>query len=485
MLTPTSSPQALLSNRVLAGKTEEKFLNAFFVAYKTARIMEEHNAAFKNQLTSLFDTLESLCREEGDVALKTVAGRYFINEKMVRFDDRGLSGAASVIAEWRMLGVGGVQFHNGITVEQLGHFLKFMSDLRPSQEKLESLAQRLKSHGVPHITLLSVVENEPHFQAISEESRKQFRAVARAHFFSAMNVVQEAVVNAIADREINIAKTKRVVHTLIDHISRDESSLMELAAIKNFDDYTYAHSTNVCVYSLTLGVRLGLDRGRLAHLGFSALFHDIGKVKLPMDLIRKPDAYDENDWIQMQRHPLLGAKTILRTMKLDVYSARAARAAFEHHINRDFTGYPTLRHQQRVPDLFSRIISIVDSFDALTSGRVYLKKSMTPDVVFKKMRYQMAIKFDPFLLKLFNDIIGVYPAGSLVLLTTDEIALILTNNEIDRARPYVQIVGNKAGLLDESIWVDLSLPENVDRKIVRQIDPTRYGLDPKKFILTS
>jgi HD-GYP domain-containing protein (c-di-GMP phosphodiesterase class II) len=232
-----------------------------------------------------------------------------------------------------------------------------------------------------------------------------------------------------------------------------------------------------------MGIRLGLDRARLSQLGLTALFHDIGKVKLPKDIITKPDAFDENDWIQMQRHPLLGAKTILRNLKLDAHNVRAAVGAFEHHINQDFTGYPLLRHKKRPTNLFSKIIAIVDSFDALSSGRIYLKKSIPPDEVVKKMRYQMKIKFDPFLLKLFNNIIGIYPAGSLVLLTTDEIALILTNNDIDRARPYVKIVGNRSGLLDKPIWVDLSQEGQEHRKLTRMLDPSRYGLDVKDFVL--
>jgi HD-GYP domain-containing protein (c-di-GMP phosphodiesterase class II) len=274
-----------------------------------------------------------------------------------------------------------------------------------------------------------------------------------------------------------------VVHSLLDQVTRDESSLLELTSIKNFDDYTYAHSTNVCVYSLTLGVRLGLDRGRLSQLGFASLFHDVGKVKLPTDLIRKPGAFDENDWVQMQRHPLLGAKTILRNLKLEPHTARAARAAFEHHINSDFTGYPMLRYDRRTQNLFSRIVSIVDTFDALTAGRVYIKKAMTPDVVFKKMRYQMTVKFDPFLLKLFNDIVGVYPAGSLVLLNTDELALVLTNNELNKARPALKIVGDKSGIFEKPLWVDLASPDQAHRAVARMVEPERYGLDIKDFVL--
>ena len=234
---------------------------------------------------------------------------------------------------------------------------------------------------------------------------------------------------------------------------------------------------------MTLGVRLGLDRARLSQLGFTALFHDIGKVKLPTDLIRKPDAYDENDWIQMQSHPLLGAKTILRNLKFDVHSARAARGAFEHHINSDYTGYPQLKQEKRPTNLFSQIISIVDSFDALTSGRVYLKESIPPDKVLKKMQHQMKSKFDSFLLRIFTDVIGIYPSGSLVLLTTDEVALVLTNSDIDKSRPYVKIIGNADGILDTPEWVDLAAEFQSHRKIVRLIEPERYGMRIEDFIL--
>ena len=468
--------------RLLAGQSEERLIASFFVLYKTSRIMQPNNEMFLNQLDSFLHQLRAVGKDEPSVAIKIVADRYFVNQRMVRFEE-GISGAMTVVAEWKKLGVGGVRFDADVPDDEVKKFFRSLTEVRPSADNLESLAAKFKNLGLSHVTLLSLKDVNADLPVAAEEIRRQFRAMARNTFFTAVSVVQEVVVNTMQQRDVNISKTKRVVHSLIDHITRDESSLIELTAIKDYDDYTYAHSTNVCVYALTLGVRLGLDRPRLSQLGFSALFHDIGKVKLPKDLIRKPDAYDENDWIQMQRHPLLGAKTVLRNMKLDIHAARAARTAFEHHINNDYTGYPTLRHQRRTPDLFSRIISIVDSFDALTSGRVYLKKSIPPDVVMKKMRFQMQIKFDPFILKLFNDVVGIYPAGSLVLLTTDEIALVLTNNEQDRARPYVKIVGDRSGLLDSPVWTDLTLPENENRKIVRLIDPTRYSLDAKDFVL--
>lgn len=477
-----SSTAAAPATRLLAGQTEEKFLHAFFMLYKTSRIMQANNATFLQQLEAFYSHLSAMGKDDTAVSIKVISDRYFVNHQLVRFDE-GLSGSMTVVAEWKKLGIGGVRFENGVSKEELKIYYQSLTEVKPNKDNLETLAAKIKNLGLDHILLLSTKDVNADLPLAAEEVRKQFRAMARTTFFTAVSVVQEVVVNTMQQRDVNISKTKRVVHSLIDHITRDESSLIELTAIKDFDDYTYAHSTNVCVYALTLGVRLGLDRPRLSQLGFSALFHDIGKVKLPKDLINKPDAFDENDWIQMQRHPLLGAKTILRNMKLDIHTARGARSAFEHHINNDYTGYPTLHYHRREPNLFSKIISIVDSFDALTSGRVYLKKSIPPDVVMKKMRYQMTVKFDAFLLKLFNDVIGIYPAGSLVLLTTDEIALVLTNNEQDRSRPYVKIVGDRNGVLESPIWTDLSLGENDHRKIVRLLDPARYGLDAKDFVL--
>lgn len=471
------------SFRVLAGQSEEQLLNSFFILYKTARIIDENNPTFKNQTASFFEQLKNLFKLTDQIVIKVVAGRYFVNDRLVRFDDTGLSGAATVVAEWKAIGMGGVIFSSSISIEETSRFFVFISKAKPNSQNIDSLTVSLKTHSLSSVQLLAALTTGDGETAIPEEVRKQFRKAARSTFFQAMNVVEEAIVNTVSNQEINISKTKRVVHSLIDHICRDESSLIELTAIKNYDDYTYAHSTNVCVYSLTMGVRLKMDRARLSQLGFAALFHDIGKVQLPTDLIRKPDAFDENDWIQMQRHPTLGAKTILRNLKLDSHTARAARGAFEHHINNDFTGYPKLVYDQRPTTLFSKIISIVDTFDALTSGRLYLKKALEPDKVLKKMHYQMKIKFDSFLLKIFTNIVGMYPAGSLVLLSSEEIALILTNNEKEPGRPFVKIVGDKNGVLESPLWVDLSQPDQGHREVLRLIDPDRYGLDSRDFIL--
>ena len=267
-------------SRILGSKSEERLLASFFVLYKTARIVDRKNDTFKHQSETFFKHLQPEIKRNGDIAIKIINGRYFINELMIRFDDQGISGAASVVSEWKQLGVGGVEFSSEITKEGAENFFVFMASMKPSDENIETLIAKLKAQNLSYITLFALSELQQNQSLVSEEMRKQFRQAARQTFFRAMSVAQEAMVNTATGKDVSTSKTKRVVHNLIDHISRDESSLIELAAIKDYDDYTYAHSTNVCIYSLTLGVRLKMDRARLSQLGFAALFHDVGKASV-------------------------------------------------------------------------------------------------------------------------------------------------------------------------------------------------------------
>jgi HD-GYP domain-containing protein (c-di-GMP phosphodiesterase class II) len=465
-----------------AGKDELVFINSFFILFRTAHYVEASNATYRTQSSKFYVNFRRLVDEHGRISIKVIEGRIFVRDKMVKFDSDGMVRAREIIDSWRHLGIGGVIFDDSLDNRRLDKFVYLIAKLERSKLSMEDVAQRLTDLGIDGIALLAAEEKKER-PVLTEESRTMMRRAARVTFFRAVSVVEDAMFRTANDKEIDISKARRVVHSLIDRIAQDEFSLIELTNIRDFDEYTYAHSANVCVYCLTMGIRLGLDRQRLSQLGFAALFHDIGKVKLPEDLIRKPDVFDENDWIQMQKHPLLGAKTILRNMRFNEYSARAALVAFEHHINNDYTGYPALNNK-RPTTLFSKIVAIADTFDALSSGRVYLKKSISPDEVLRKMMYQMTVKFDEFLLKLFINIIGVYPAGTLVLLSTDQLAVVSRNSSSNLSRPVVKLIGDKSGPYHEFVELDLSLPENSGKRVAKIIDPARYNIDIKSIILS-
>lgn len=466
----------------IAGRDERSFMNSFFILFRTAQYVEADNATYQKQSAKFYVNFRRLADEYGRIPIKVIEGRIFVCDKLVKFDSEGMVRARSIIDAWRQLGIGGMVFDDSLDSRQIDKFVYLLNNVERVDRDKGKVVKRLTDLGIQGISLLGI-EEEKKVPILTEEKRTLMRRAARVVFFRAVSVVEDAMTRTAHDQEVDISRARRVVHQLIDRISEDESSLIELTNIRDFDEYTYAHCANVCVYALTVGIKLGLNRRALSQLGFAALFHDIGKVKLPEDLIRKPDAYDENDWIQMQRHPVLGSKTVLRNLKFDESTARAALVAFEHHINNDYTGYPLLSNK-RPTNLFSKIVSIADTFDALSSGRVYIKKSIPPDEVLRKMMYQMKVKFDEFLLKLFVNIIGIYPAGTLVLLSTDELAVVSRNSEDNLSRPVVRVIGDRSGPYEQFAERNLSLPENSDTQIARIVDPAKYKIDIKSILLS-
>jgi HD-GYP domain-containing protein (c-di-GMP phosphodiesterase class II) len=476
------------STAVFAGETEQRLVVAFLVMLKTARLIERDNATYVQRLDELHELLGRVQESAEAVTIKCHSDYFFVNDRAVQLSDDKLSSVIPILEDWIRLRLGGFTFAKGVSRDELGQVIAEISRLRAAGETREELAEILFNLGVSNVELLELPDPDddetPQTPEEALKARRQWlRKTARAAFFRSMDTVKSVMQRASESDDIDEARTRRVVQSLIDQIMLDESSLLELTSLRDYDDYTYAHSTNVSIYSLTIGLRLGLDRSRMSQLGFGALFHDMGKVQLPRDLIKKPDSFDDNDWIQMQRHPVLGAKTILRNLDLNPHTARAARVAFEHHINTDLTGYPRLHYRRRNTSLLSRIVSIADTFDALTSGRVYIKQTFAPDEVIRKMRYQMTVKFDPLLLKIFTDIIGMYPVGSLVLLSTNQLALVLAHKETDRTRPYVKIVGDQNGIYEHAQWVDLSAAEYVHVDIVKLVDPEKHGLSLSHFVL--
>ncbi|MGB2696483.1 MAG: HD-GYP domain-containing protein, partial [Candidatus Zixiibacteriota bacterium] len=285
---------------------------------------------------------------------------------------------------------------------------------------------------------------------------------------------------------VPVVKLKRVVQKLVDRIIEDEETFLGFTAIKNFDEYTYVHSATVCVLSILFGMRLGLDKKRVSELGFAALFHDVGKIKLPHDLITKPSEFDENDWNMIRKHPIFGAKSLLGIRSPDEYCQRAIIVAFEHHLNLDLSGYPEIKRPREL-NLFSRIVSIADAYDAMTSGRVYLKSPISPDEALKKMLYRQGRFYDPVLLKVFINVVGIYPVGTLVFLNQGELGLILKVNSDDLARPVVRIIADKKGEMETTLEVDLREKDETTgeyrRHIVQSLDPSQYKIDLSKYLL--
>ncbi|HEY1953608.1 MAG TPA: HD-GYP domain-containing protein, partial [Gemmatimonadaceae bacterium] len=287
----------------------------------------------------------------------------------------------------------------------------------------------------------------------------------------------------------NIRKIKRVVQGIVDQVLNEETSLIGLTAIRDYDEYTFTHSVNVCIFSIALGRRLGMNKLQLYELGLAALMHDIGKSRVPLDMLQKNGELTDEEWKWMASHPWLGVLVLFQFRRQqEELSYRAMTVCQEHHMKIDLTGYPKSIRPRQV-SLLSKIVSIADGYDAATSRRVYKTEALAPSAVLEEMRDNPRRGLDPVLVKAFINLLGIYPVGTLVILDTFELAVVSAANPNPEAlsRPIIKIISDPQGnTISPPLQVDLAVPEaggQYARTIIKTADPERYGITPGDYLI--
>lgn len=457
-------------------------VNLLHATFKIAGMYEANNNRYIEQATKLRGVLKQIFDDEPDFSLAIKGGYMYLNGARLKVGRESEAAITYFLDSWPELGMAGLTFSSGLDPRELDKFVFFMTGYKGSEnieENYEAVKNRFNELGIENIVPIKYSQEaeEPE----DEDKYKAIRVKAKKTFFSAISVVHNTMNQVKSHDTINVARTKRAVQQLIDVIIEDESALMEMTALRNFDDYTYVHSVNVCVLSLVLGHNLGLDRKRLSNLGVGALLHDIGKTKLPIELVNKPDSYDEYDWELMRQHPLYGVKFLLKTRSVEETTGRAASAIYEHHISYDGTGYPELL-KKRLPTLFARIVAIADTYNAMSSGRVYHRKRNLPDEVITSMANRVGTTFDAILLKVFINSLGIYPVGTVVALSTKQVGIVTKSNPKDPENPRVKIVADESGLLglDDVKVIDLSKEPGIN--VTKMVDGDKYNINNANYL---
>ncbi len=304
-------------------------------------------------------------------------------------------------------------------------------------------------------------------------------------YFNAVSYAKGVMTKIKSGEKINVRKAKRIVETMVDQLLEEEPLLLSMTAIKDYDEYTYHHSVNVSILSIALGQRLGLSKKILTELGLVALFHDIGKVEIPYEILNKSTNFNDDEWTLMKKHPIWGVRAILKLRGLDKTTMRSSIVAFEHHMNYDFSGYPKVSNYTEL-DFYSRIVSLADQYDAMTSSRVYSRIPMTPDKALSIMMERAGTQLDPLLFKFFINMVGVFPIGTLVLLDTKELGLVYESDVVFADRPRVLIIIDSTGERVEGPVVNLTEKDETGkylRSIVKTLDPNKYKINLAEYLL--
>jgi len=468
-------------------KLGNNLVSKLHVLMKISQIYDSKNAALLQFIQESLQTINSLIRREGSLSLKIVKDDLFLNQQRLRYSVEGFNSFKYLITQLKKRLIGEVIFREAVDERSLREFVYSLMSLEEGREENASVfTEHLGNLSILSIEVnpLEVFEGEEEGLTLRKEDHRE---VAKKVFFESIGTIEEVITRIKGKQHADMRKLKRLAQKAVHLVMEDESVLLGMTTIKNYDEYTFNHSVNVSMYSLAMGRRLGFSKKTLTELGITALLHDIGKAKIPKEILNKPGLFDDDEWGLMKKHPLFGVEILLNLKELGEVNPRIVIGIFDHHLKRDFTGYPKLFRKKEV-SLFGRIIQIADSYDAITTPKNYKKAPYKPEQALAIMMREREARFDPILLKIFIGVVGIFPIGSLVLLNTREMGIVYKANPDPKwmDRPQVIIVERDGKKDVKKELVDLTETNGggqFKRSIVKTLDPNKYHIDIAKYFI--
>ena len=303
--------------------------------------------------------------------------------------------------------------------------------------------------------------------------------IAKKLYSDALVHVKSFIDDVRKGTDIDCNKASPLVQNFIDSVFRNETAAVTLFKLRGFDEYTYTHSINVSILAVLLGKHLGLDKPTLLKLGLAGMYHDVGKAKIAEGILNKPGKLTEAEFLAMKTHPLEGYKILQNQPGLD---PEILRAVAEHHERHDGTGYPRGLQGEGIAR-FSRIIAVVDVYDALTSRRVY-KEAMAPGKALGMM-YQLRDKdYPPNAIEHFIRCVGVYPVGSFVRLSGGEYGIVSSANPVRPTKPEVKVIMDSSMCPRRPCILNLAALEGTPeaQDITEALSPAEHRLDLERYL---
>lgn len=453
--------------------------------YRICKLLTTHepdNEVFSKTIHNLLYAVAKILEQEGAFSLAFVKNDIYLNKARIAQDITNFSASDYLIKLFSSRKIGGFEF---FVLPDAREFLLFFHNLvrytaAEGGEAVKIFEDLLELNNIRNIRVLPIQSLEN----ISQDDVQVLRDYKRRTLVIYQSTIR-FLKDALSSKEylsgMDMRNAKRLVNQMVDLSGHnvENFSFWGLSAIKNFDEYTFNHSVNVCVLAIAFGNSLGLNRKRLAELGLAALFHDIGKLTIPKKILNKPGQLTNEEWDIMKQHPLFAMKLLFNMHGYSDSSLKKIIVALQHHMNYDLSGYPRLILEKKL-HLFSRIVAIVDTFDAMTTERVY-QKALRPDDALRRIISLSSKKYDPILVKAFVSSIGLYPPGTLIELNDGSYAVVLkTNPQYENIeRPIIKIIKPVSNSVENSI---VNLAENRALWINRSLDPTEVGINISHYL---
>jgi putative nucleotidyltransferase with HDIG domain len=327
--------------------------------------------------------------------------------------------------------------------------------LSPDTPLTDDLIQRLKNWGYEKVLSNGTLSDAPAYissgAAATASSvldmdirEKQQNEEAKKLYYALVNHTLESFKKFKEDNRLNIPQLSERIKQLIDTVKSSRDAILRYPEfVYPSENYMYVHSVNAAIMALAIGELMKLPPHRMIELGVAALLHDIGMLKLPDALYLKEDNLSEKEFQLIRAHTTLGYK-ILKGFSV---SEEIALAAEEHHERLDGSGYPKGLSGDKI-SLYSRIVAVVCSYDAITSKRLFKTQHDAHTAVMELLKDRNK-RYDEQVIRSLIVCISAYPLGSFVLLSDDSIGRVTKTNPESPRFPFVQVLIDKNGKRSE------------------------------------
>jgi len=261
---------------------------------------------------------------------------------------------------------------------------------------------------------------------------------SRTTFDNTSEYIKQALEDVRLGVSVDTKKAKILVNELADQVMANQHALVWLTYLKDKDEYTANHCVNVCILALSFGRCLGLNKEQLNQVGLGGLLHDLGKMKIPSEILNKPDKLTAEEFKIMKQHSELGFQLLKDEKNL---SLEVLDAVLHHHERKKGHGYPDQLLEEKIP-LLTQIISIVDVYDAVTSNRCY-HDGISPYEALNRIYKWANNDFNIELVESLIKCLGIYPIGSLIELNNGMVGVVISASESARLRPMIMLVLDK------------------------------------------
>jgi HD-GYP domain-containing protein (c-di-GMP phosphodiesterase class II) len=431
-------------------------------AMKNVSFYDVTHPVVLDALKDMGSDLATLLEAEPEFVIKFSSGYVVLQDAPLLAQSASIG---NLVGACHRRGVDTVVFRRGASEEELSQLVEVLAMDPSDVEAAGGPQQALAARGVRHIAIQKIVSRSEAGEEIGRLSEWSWV------YTTALDVVRGASAEVRTGRAIDIGSIESSVRGIVDDITGDRSIVHSLNWMKGMDEYTFIHALHICILAIELGRVLGLSKDRLEELGTATLLHDVGKIFVPLDILRKPAGLSDEEFAVMSRHPVDGALVLAREPEL---SSVAAVVAFEHHMHLDHSGYPQMR-RPRPLHMYSLMTSIVDVYDALTTVRPY-RPPLPPKTAVRLMREQLATRLEPRLLSRFLDMLGPYPWGTLLRVGGDRLLVVTRPNPVEPDNPLTRVIDTADG--GKVLAGETPLLE-VERRPGRLevVDPVALGID--------